>query len=189
MKKYLLSALLMLSISAIFAQDKTSSDFGKNRFGIGLDYVSLGNSEGGSDTGFSSPIYYERIFGESGRIGLQAGLNIDILTAEKNEAIAIIALDVALKWYIMGQGKGFYFAPNIKIGSLGWAHDDDDGNGISESGSESYTSFGINAGYQFQISKLFGICPSVGYDVIKVGDSDFGDFGAFKLGVDFNFSF
>ena len=183
MKKYLLSALLMLSVSAMFAQE--TSDFGKNRFGVGLGYSSLKVKDvDDSFTGFSSPVFYERIFGESGNLGLKVGMNMDFVSVTDNVAMAVYAFDVALNWYIMGQAKGVYVAPTFKVGSAILANSNGD-----TSESESYTSIGVNAGYQIQITKLFGINPSLGYDIVKFGESDFGDVGVFRLGVGFNFSF
>ena len=181
MKKYLLSALFMLSVSAIFAQE--ASDFGKNRFSLGAAFSSYSVKDADyTANGFSSPINYERIFGESGNLGLQVGLNMDFLAYDSDYKEAIYTFDTALNWYITGQGKGFYLSPTIKLGAVVW-------NNGYDTGSEQYTSLGINAGYQIQISKLFGINPYMGYDVVKVGESDFGDIGVFRVGVAANFSF
>ena len=180
MKKYLLSVLLMLSVSAMFAQD-----FGKNRFGVGLGYSALKVKDvDGSHAGFSSPIFYERIFGESGNLGLKVGMNMNFTSVTDDVAMAVYAFDVALNWYIMGQAKGIYVAPTFKIGSAILANTDGD-----TSDSQPYTSIGVNTGYQIQITKLFGINPNLGYDLVKFGESDFGDVGVFRVGVGFNFSF
>ena len=78
----------------------------------------------------------------------------------------------------MGEGKGIYVGPCFAFGALA----DSDGDSIS------YSSFGLNAGYQIQINKLFGIRVGLGYDLVQFDDSDIGDASAFKTGVGFNFS-
>lgn len=180
MKKNLIIATLMLFSFISFAQDSETTkntDFGKNRFEATVGYTKYSFKDTDfSDGGLNTKLNYERIFGTSGKVGLAAGINTEIY----NEAIwGTLALGVQLNWYITGQGKGFYLGPNVSIGSIVDTYDN----------SETYSTFGINGGYQFQVNSLFGIRAAIGYKSATIGgDSDLGIIGV-NYGVGFNFSF
>lgn len=176
MKKNLTLALLMLFTVVSFAQE---SDLRKNRFegNIGYSHYFLNDYSGSSEGAINSSVSYERILGDNGKLGIQGGIDMHIFIEDTD--LTLLAFGAKLNWYIMGEGKGIYVGPGFVVGALMDSYYEE---------SESYTSFGLNAGYQIQINKLFGIRVGLGYDLVQIGGSDIGDVTAFKTGVGFNFS-
>jgi len=180
MKKKLILALLMLFTVVAFAQE---SDLRKNRFEGNIGYTNFSYKDySGSDGAISSSVSYERLMGPTGKLGFQGGVDMQFFTYGNDFMVAdvvLFAFDLKLNWYIMGEGKGIYVGPGFAFGALADSYGDS---------SISYSSFGLNAGYQIQINKLFGIRVGLGYDLVQFDGSDIGDATAFKTGVGFNFS-
>lgn len=170
MKKVILILVLVIAIVTVtFGQEKDKT-FGRNRFEIAIGYTDLDSSLEGVCTTFS----YERLFGKSGRIGLEFKGNYDFYS---DIDATLVAFGPNLNWYPFGRGRWLYIGPSINAGII---FDQYDENFV--------LSAGINSGIQFQFGRVFGIKIGGNYDILQISEIDdtLSNLQAF-FGINFSF--
>ncbi len=119
---------------------------------------------------YNGPTYisYERL-NESGKIGYEIPINVHMI---EGEAIGLTT-GLNIKYYVSGSAKGFYVGPSLALGVY-----------------DSVFSVipGAKLGYQFQLSKLFGLSlgGTVGY-VLPIESNYQGEI-AYSINFGINFS-
>lgn len=147
-----------------------NTDFRKNR--INADLLAIGENG-------PTSISYERL-NKSGALGIEVPFSVYF----NADGIVGYTGGVNLKFYLTHKrGKGLYIGPSVGIGVFDWYSDD---YYYSRAESEFSTYVGGKMGYQFQVSKLFGInLAANGGTISNFEDYDFG----YSLNLGINFSF
>ncbi|NOQ91396.1 MAG: hypothetical protein GQ552_01610 [Flavobacteriaceae bacterium] len=152
-KIIIISVFVIGIISVTFGQEKNNT-FNKNRFEIAIGYSDLDSSLEGIIATFS----YERLFGKSGRLGLEIKGNYDYYS---DIEATFISFGPNFNWYPFGRGRWLYIGPSLKTGII---FDQYDENFV--------LSVGVNSGVQFQFGKVFGIKLGGNYEVLQIYEID-----------------
>jgi len=160
----------MIFSSLMLSAQENEIDFGKNRFEVGIGYSNFDGEESGIVSTFS----YERLFGTTGKLGLEVKGKGNFYT---DSEVIMYTVGPNLNWYPFGEGRWLYLGPSLGFGFIGDEYD-----------SSFVISAGINVGYQVQFTRLFGMKFGLNYDYLEISDSE-NNFGNYQAMLGWNFSF
>ena len=137
---------------------------------------------------YNGPIYFSyEIIRSDGKLGYEIPVNFNHTLTGSNPGLVGISTGLNLKYYLKGEGKGFFVGPSLAVGSFDYAFVDENLN--TNEGAGLGIIMGGKIGGQFQLTDTFGLSTggTLGY-YIPFTDGVSGDV-SYSIYIGFNFSF